>query len=609
MDIRSKWLLPVPDATAGPSAAEAQERLRQVSDAFLSSAIMLLALVLFVSDKVRPDAVALLALLAAWFTGLLSLDEAIAGFASNAVLTVAAVLVIGRAMEFTGAAAMLTRWMVPKVRIVSVRLAGVLVMGMLLSAFMNNIAALVITMPAALAVAREHKLSPGAVLMPLSFATILGGMTTLIGTPANLILSSIREDTVGQPFGMFDMTYVGGAVALAGLVYLLLIGWRLTPRRPGNDDSGRSGAVLVYELGLPIGASRGRTTLAGIRAALRQSGGVLLAVFREGGRAKLEPYNILHHDDRLLVMSREEPWGVAARSGLIAEAHWEDVPGLAVARISVIHGSSLIGDGYGAIEARSEGKVRVIAAGPRAARDKHPLASMTIQAGDQLYLQGPEDEIATLIRRNRLLEIDRKAPLVRAGRPALLVGAIYGAALLLATVFGISITACFLAAALAICMLRLLPADEAYRSVDLPVLVLIASLIPIGRAFDEAGGTGAIAQAIGWVLSGSPLFLVLAVICTVSMLLSIFLNNVATALVMGQVGVDAAAALGISPDAALLAVLVGTSCDFLTPIGHQNNLLVMRPGGYRFRDYPKVGAPLSVMTVLITAWVLSRAYA
>lgn len=335
----------------------------------------------------------------------------------------------------------------------------------------------------------------------------------------------------------------------------------------------------------------------------------MLTVFRDGSRAKLEPYNRLHQDDRVLVMSREEPWGIARRAGLFAEAPWEDVPGLTVARISVIHGSSLIGNGYGAIETRTEGKVRVIAAGPRAARDKHPPASMTIQAGDQLYLQGPEDALGSLIRRNRLLEIDRTERPVRAGRPALLVGGIYAGALAVATFGGVSITACLLAAALAICLLRLLPADEAYRAIDLPVLVLIAALIPIGRAFDQAGGAVAIATAISWALSDAPLFTVLAVNCGVSMLLSIFLNNVASALVMGQVGVEAASALGISPDAALLAVLVGTSCDFLTPIGHQNNLLVMRPGGYRFRDYPKVGAPLSIMTVLITATVLSRAYA
>lgn len=579
-----------------------------MNGAWHSGLIMLLALGLFVSDRIRPDAVALLVLLLAWVTGLLSLDEALRGFASSAVITVAAVLVIGRAMEFTGAAAMLTRWMVPNIRFLTIRLAGLLAMGALLSAFMNNIAALVITMPAAFAIAREHKLPPGAILMPLSFATILGGMTTLIGTPANLILSSVREDTLGAPFGMFDMTRVGGAVAVAGLLYLVLIGWRLAPRRAPEGAADVRKPVLVFELGLPIGAIQGRTTMASVRAALRGSGGVLLAVFRDGDRVRLEGDALLHHDDRLLVMGRNEPWELAGRAGLIPAAAWEDVPDLTTAHVSVIHGSSLIGEGYGAIERRSGGRIRVIAAGPRAAKEKRPLASMTVESGDQLFLQGPGDALGTMIRRSRLLEIDRRCLPVRAGRPAALVGAVYAAALALATLFGLPIAACFLAAALAICLLRLLPADEAYRAIDLPVLVLIAAMIPIGRAFDDAGGTAAIGQAIGAILSGSPLFLIAAMICTVSMLLSIFLNNVATALVMGQVGVTAAAALGVSPDAVLLAVLVGSSCDFLTPIGHHNNLLVMRPGGYRFRDYPRVGAPLALLTVVVTAWVIAGAY-
>lgn len=579
-----------------------------MSDAFLSSAIMLLALGMFVSDRIRPDAVALIVLLLSWVTGLLSIDDALAGFASSAVLTVAAVLVVGRAMEYTGAGATLTRWMVPNVRFFTVRLAGVLAMGCLLSAFMNNIAALVITMPPALAVAREHKLPPGAVLMPLAFVTILGGMTTLIGTPANLILSSVREDALGEPFGMFDMTEVGAAVAVAGLIYLVVIGWRLAPRRTPEGAADTRASVLVYELGLPIGASQGRTTVATVRAALRQAGAVLLAIFRDGRRARLETHSLLDPGDRVLVMSREEPWGVAGRAGLIPDATWDEIPDLVTVLVMVVHGSSLIGEGYRAVEAQTGGKVRVIAGGPRPAREKRPLASLAIHAGDQLFLQGPAEAVGELIRHGRLVEIDRKAPAVRAGRPAALVGAIYGTALVIATLFGVSVAACFIAAALAICLLRLLPADEAYRSIDLPVLVLIAALIPIGRAFDEAGGTAVVADVISWGLSGSPLFLMVAVICTVSMLLSIFLNNVATALVMGQVGVNLAASLGISPDAALLAVLVGSSCDFLTPIGHHNNLLVMRPGGYRFRDYPRVGAPLSVITVLITAYVLSTAY-
>jgi di/tricarboxylate transporter len=577
-----------------------------MSDAFLSSAIMLLALVLFASDRIRVDAVALIVLMLAWVTGLVTLEGALAGFGSPAVVIVAAVLVVGRAVECTGAAQAMTQWLVPNVRFASVRIGGVLLMGTLLSAFMNNIAALAITMPIALTVAREHKLPPGAVLMPLAFATILGGMTTLIGTPANLIVSEVREDRVGEPFGMFSMTEVGAAVAGAGLLYLVLIGWRLAPKRPGESEAAANN-VLVFELALPMAASQGRIRLDSVRRALREAGSVLLAVFRGGERAKIEGDARLFHDDRLLVLSRDKPWEIASRAGLIAESA-VDPPDSVTAHVSVLYGSSLIGQDYGAIEARTEGAVQFLAAGPKAARLKRPLAANLIEAGDQLHLRGAPEALATLIRHSRLLEAGRQPAPVRPGRPALLVVGIYAAAVLLSAFFGVPTTAAFIAAALAICLLRLIPADEAYRAIDLPVIVLLAAMIPIGRAFDEAGGSAAIAGALSWALSGAPLFLMLAVLCGVTMLLSIFLNNVATALVMAQVGIKAADGLAISPDAALLAVLIGASCDFLTPIGHQNNLLVMRPGNYRFRDYPKVGAPLSVLAVLITAWVLSRAY-
>jgi di/tricarboxylate transporter len=578
-----------------------------VSNEFLSTVIMALALTLFIVDKIRPDAVALLILILAWASGLLSLDEALAGFGSQAVVIVAAVLVVGRAVEFTGAAQAMTRMFVPKVRFVSVRVGGVLLMGAALSAWMNNIAALAITMPIGLAVAREHKLPPGAILMPLSFATILGGMTTLIGTPANLIVSTVREDRVGEPFGMFDMTPVGAAVTAAGLLYLIVVGWRLAPRRVGGAEEEGAKPALVFQLSLPMAAAQGHTRLPAIRQELRKSGAVLLAVLRGGERARIEGDAMLYHDDCLLVMSRDKPWEVAGRTMLFAESA-ADPPGTVTAHVSVVHGSSLIGEDYGAITARTQGDVEFIAAGPRAARIKRPLATNLIEAGDQLFLRGTPDALSLLIRRARLLEIGRQKAPVKAGRAAALVVGIYTAAVLLSTFFGLPTTATFIAAALAICLLRLLPADEAYRAVDLPVIVLIAAMIPVGRAFEESGGSDRIADFMQWALSGSPLFVMLAAICGVTMLLSIFLNNVATALIMAQVGVEAALRLGISPDAALLAVLIGSSCDFLTPIGHQNNLLVMRPGNYRFRDYPKVGAPLSVIAVLLTAWVLSRAY-
>jgi di/tricarboxylate transporter len=566
---------------------------------------MVLALAMFISDRIRPDAVSLIILLIAWASGLVTLEDALSGFGSPAVLIVGAVLVVGRAVEFTGAAQAMTRLFVPKSRFVTIRFGGVLTMGVVLSAFMNNIAALAITMPIALTVAREHKLPPGAVLMPLAFATILGGMTTLIGTPANLIISSVREDRVGAPFGMFDMTAVGAAVAGAGLLYLLIFGWRIAPHRRGEQVAERR--VLVFELALPMAASQGAVRLPGVRASLRAAGATMLSVIRNGERVKLDGDARLHHDDRLLVMSRDYPWEVAARAGLIALAG-ESRPGEVSTRVSVIHGSSLVGQDYGAIASRSAGEVEFVAAGPKAARLRRPLETNSIEAGDQLFLRGSQEALEKMIRHSRLLEVGRQVAPARAGKAAALVVGIYAGAVLMSALFGIDTAASFITAALIICLLRLLPADEAYRAIDLPVIVLIAGMIPVGRAFNEAGGSDAIATGLDWLLAGSPLFVTLAVICTVTMLLSIFLNNVATALIMAQVGIEAATRLGIHPDAALLAILIGASSDFLTPIGHQNNMLVMRPGNYSFRDYPKVGAPLSIIVVLLTALVLSRIY-
>lgn len=566
---------------------------------------MVLALALFISDRVRPDAVALIVLLLAWITGLVSFEEALAGFGSPAVIIVAAVLVVGRAVELSGAAQAMTAWLVPDVRFFAVRFGGVLLMGAVLSAFMNNIAALAITMPVAITVAREHKMAPGAVLMPLAFATILGGTTTLIGTPANLIISSVREDRLGAPFGMFDMTPAAGAVALAALLYLVVVGWRLAPRRKGEGEEARP-RVFVYELAMPIGVTRGRTRVGEMRAALRGAGASLLAVFRDGERARPEPGTSLQYQDRLLVMSRKQPWSVAPRVGLIAGLPAEH-PGSVLSHVTVIHGSSLVGEPYASIAERTEGEVEFVAAGPRAARLRMPLHGNRIEAGDQLYLRGSPEALSRLIRSARLLEVDRDAGPVRPGRTAITVVGIYAVAVVSA-MLGVPTTAAFLIAALAICLLRLIPADEAYRAIDLPVLVLLAGLIPLGREFNEAGGSEAIASALTWLLADASLFWKLFALCGLTMVLTVFLNNVATAIVMAVVGVEAGIGLGIPADAALIAVLIGCSCDFLTPIGHQNNLIVMRPGGYRFTDYPKVGAPLSVIAVVGTAWVLSGMY-
>ena len=578
-----------------------------MTDAALSALILGLALVLFVSERIRHDLVALLALFACWITGLVPIDQALRGFAAPAVVTVAAVLVVGRAIELSGAAAVLSRRLVPSSAPFIAQFAIILLLGTALSAFMNNIAALVLTMPVAIQIARDSGRSAGAVLMPLSFATILGGMLTVIGTPANLILSNIREDELGEPFGFFAMSPVASVVTLAGLVYLVAFGWRLLPSRK-QSTTDKAKAWGVYELAIPAGdapmsVEQARRLLAAAHARpltiIRGSG---------GGSVGLAYVATLDPGDRLFVLSRQDLWSIARTTGLDPLHERSAAADAATARVVVANGSFLIGQPYSAVQARSAGELSVIGAGPRAARMRLPLAEMLIQPGDQLYIHGSARALADLIRRARLLELDRVDLAPPAPRRATLTVVIYGAAILAAVAFGVPPVAAFLGAAIAIAALRLIPGDEVYRSIDWSIIVLLAAMIPVGRSFENSGAAAQVAQWLGEALATTSPFMAIAAICTVTMLLSIFLNNVATAVIMGPIAIDLAAIVGFSPDALLLAVLIGASSDFLTPIGHHNNTLVMGPGGYRFTDYMRVGAILVVIVVGSTAAVLSASY-
>ncbi|OAN65704.1 SLC13 family permease [Sphingomonas sp. TDK1] len=567
-----------------------------MTPAILSAAVLLGALVLFVSERVRHDLVALLALLACVLLGLTPPAEAFAGFADPAVIAVAAVLVIGRAIELSGVAASVSRVLMPARAGFTVRLAVLLVLGAFLSAFMNNIAALVVTMPIAAQVAREAKRPPAATLMPLAFATILGGMTTLIGTPANLILSSVRAKELGTGFGFFQMAPVGVAVSAVGLLYLVLVGWRLLPVRQGMDRPVRP-PWRVYELTVPAAVS-----LAGLLPRLRTAAVRLLAAFREGHRIRLETG--LEAGDRLLVVSRRQQWIAAEATGLrsdIEEAEGDSV----TARVVVAHGSFLIGLSHEAIRIRSNDTLTVVAVGPRAARRRAPLASLRIEAGDQLFVRGRPADLARFVGTARLLEVDRVDRLPVARRQAAPILMIFIAAIVSIVGFGAPPALAFLAAAVALVATRLMGADEVYQAIDWSVIVLLAAMIPVGHSFETSGAAAIAAEWLGATLAGLPPVVVIAALCSMTLLLSIFLNNVATAIIMGPLAIDAARVLGIGPDAALLAVLIGTSADFLTPIGHQNNLLVMGPGGYRFTDYARMGAVLVVLVVGTAAMVLA----
>jgi len=578
-----------------------------LSDALLAGLVLLIALGLFAWDRVRHDLVAITALGACLILGLVAPDQALEGFADPAVVVVAAVLIIGRAIELTGVAAAATEKLAALKAPFSLQLSILLLTAAVLSAFMNNIAALAITMPAVASVCRASGRPAGAGLMPLAFATILGGMTTLIGTPANLILSSVRREQLGEPFGFFDMTPVGVAVAGMGLLYLCLIGWRLTPGRKGEEAA--SGGRNVFELAPPrAGEGEEEPTPDQLFGEIKEAGGHVLAVVRRHRRLKTDKVDRLASTDRILVVSSADPWEFAKKVGCELTVERSTAQDAVTSRVAVAHGSPLIGRPYDTIAAETDRELRLVAAGPRAAGADGPLGAMEIRAGDQLVVHGPAERLESYLRYGRLLELDRKSAVAVQPRRAALALGIYAAAVIAAVGFGLPTALTFAAAAAALAALRFLPSGEIYSSIDWPAIVLLGAMIPVGQSFETSGAAAMVADWLGLVLGGSALWVAAAATTAATLLLSIFLNNVATAVIMGPVAIAVANQLGVSPDALLLAVLIGASSDFLTPIGHQNNLLVMGPGGYKFADYGRVGAFLSILVVATSAAVISLFY-
>jgi di/tricarboxylate transporter len=579
-----------------------------MSAALLSALVLGATLALFASNRLRHDLVALLSLAACLLLGLVAPEDAFSGFADHSVIVIVAVLVIGRAVEVTGVADALTDRLAALQAPFPIQLGILLVAGAALSAFMNNIAALAIAMPAVIGICRAHDLPPSAGLMPLAFATILGGTTTLIGTPANLVLSSLRQESLGAPFAFFEMTPMTGVVAAAGIAYICLIGWRLTPRRRAETENAKE-FYSVFELGPLAPEELDESDEAEILEALKSAKLSPLAVLRGSRVLEIKRARPLQHRDRLLVGGVVDPWDAAKRTGLPLNIQPSSSKDAATIVAVVGHGSPLVGRPLDTIRWETGGEVTVVAAGRRAASVRLPLSRLRIEAGDQLSLHGSAEQIAVYSRYARLLEISRRPSARIDIKRASLVLGIYAAAVAASVGMGVPTVFSFVAAAALVAALGFLPHKEIYSSVDWPVIVLIGAMIPVGQSFQSSGAVDLFADAMVRVLGEVSLFWAAAAMIAATMLISVFLNNVATAIIMGHIAISVAASTGLSADGLLIAVLIGASADFLTPIGHQNNLLVMGPGGYRFGDFARMGAPLELLVVFVGATVVQSSFA
>ena len=580
------------------------------TDQTLVFAILSVTLVLFVWGRFRYDLVALAALLLVSITGLVPGDRVFMGFGHPAVITVAAVLVLSRGLFNAGAVDLLSRHMAKVGTNPTAQVSALATIVVICSCVMNNVGALALLMPVAIWMSRQSGKSPSLLLMPLAFGSLLGGLVTLIGTPPNIIIALYRVET-GQPaFSMFDFAPVGIGVALAGLVFVSLFGWRLTPSRDAQSSPDELFEIENYitEVILPEGSKFVGQTIFHLTAAMEKETEATVVSLSRGEEHKPAPswYEILEAGDVLMVEAAPDDLK-ALMDGLgleLAECKGDCRATLGSKDIRLMEAvitteSTLPGKTSAGLYLRRLYGVNLLAIARRGRRITQPLGQTKFMTGDILLFQGTEESLQTVVKKFKCLPLAEREIRIGQPRKVLLSVGIFGSAMVLSATGVLPVQVAFVAAAVIMVLAGVVPLGEIYEHIDWPVIVLLGAMFPLGHALEASGGAQLIAQKL-LMLSGFFSHAgTLAVLLVGTMLLSNVVNNAAAAVLMAPISITLAKEMGFSPDPFLMAVAVGASCAFLTPVGHQSNALVMGPGGYRFGDYWRLGLPLSIIVTLV----------
>jgi len=571
--------------------------------------ILLLALIFFVWGRWRYDLVSLLALLAATIVGLVPPDQAFLGFGHPAVITVAAVLIASRGLQNSGVVDVMAGWLSRAGESPTRQVASVTGLVTLLSGFMNNVGAMALLLPVSVRMALRSGQPPSILLLPLAFGAHLGGLLTLIGTPPNIIISTFRVQNGGEPFGMFDFTPVGLGVSIAGLIFISLIGWRLTPRRksPSSKEDLFKIENYLTEVRVPEEAKLAGKTLQEVREASKAEFQILGLLSGETRLASPSIFHPLMPGDILLVESdADDLKAFLDETGFeLAEAKTLGEEVLSSEEMDVMEAvvkteSILIGRTARSLNMRWRYGVNLVAVARHGARLQERLSRIRLQAGDVLLLQGPRDHLPEILNTMGCLPLADRGLQLGHPRRIILSVAIFGSAIL-AVAFGIlPVQIAFVGASVIMVMAGLLNLREAYESIDWPVIILLGAMIPVSQALESTGGAGLIASAMLHWSGGYAPVVSLALVLVVTMFLSDLVNNAAAAVLMAPIAIGIASFMNVSIDPFLMAVVVGASSAFLTPIGHQSNAMVMGPGGYHFGDYWRMGLPLEIVVATVS---------
>ncbi|MEX0617578.1 MAG: SLC13 family permease [Pseudohongiellaceae bacterium] len=570
--------------------------------------LLLLTALLFmlVWGKWRYDIVALGALFIAATLGLVPQPALFTGFGNPATITVVLVLILSAALTRSGAVDYLTQVIEPVANRPVLHITVLTFLAAFLSMFMNNVGALALLMPIAIQSTTKQGMSPASVLMPLSFGSILGGLVTLIGTPPNLLISSYRQEVTGEAFGMFDFAPVGGGVAMVGIIFLLVIGFRLVRVRKQT-----AGLELfdvekyLFEVKVPKNSSLIGTTLGELRTQLNEQNIDLLSLIHNKRKMpQVHRHLALSSDDLLMLqgsqedvdklVSRLELQLLSAESAQKEIFHSEDTQ---ILEVVVAPNSRLSGRTVGQLRFTRNYGINLLAISREGTPYRNRLRDFRFRTGDVLLLHGETEYLQDAVTKLGAYPLAERQLAFGGKDKALRALAVFVVAIAMAGFNIMSIQLSLGLATVAMVALNIIPVREFYDGVDWPVVILLGAMIPIGGALETTGTTALLVDGLMSVTTDMSPVVILVLVMVITMTVSDVLNNAATAILMAPIAYSMAVSLGVNPDAFLMAVAIGASCAFLTPIGHQNNALIMGPGGYHFGDYWRIGLPLEVLIV------------
>ena len=570
--------------------------------------LLFFVFVFLIWGRWRYDLVAFVALLIALLTGVVPREQAFSGFGHPATVIIALVLIISRGLSNSGAIELVARYLVDASRRLSTHITIMSGLAASLSAIMNNVAALALLMPVDIQAAKKAGRSPSLSLMPLSFASILGGMITLIGTPPNIVIAEFRGDALGEPYRMFDFAPVGLACAVVGVAYVALIGWRLLPTERKSADAGRELFELadyIVEVRVPEDSAVIGKQVRDLDELAARSDVEIVGLARRGKRLPglARAVEIKAGDVLVIEASPDSLEEALGNLNLEYVGRGEGQLGnddLILTEVVVQESSRLAGRSAMSLRLLYRYGVALVGVSRRGTRFRENVRKLFLAPGDVLLLLGADERLSDITGRLGLLPLaDRGQRVIQRDKAWWAVG-IFGAAIVVAS-SGVVYLPIALGCATALYVLfNIVPIRDVYKSIEWPVIVLLGSMIPIGGALQATGGTALIAGGIVDLSAGFSPVVVLTLLVIVTMTLSDVMNNTATAVIAAPIALEIASRLNVNPDPFLMGVAVAASCAFLTPIGHKNNTLIMGPGGYRFGDYWRMGLPLEILIIVVS---------